>query len=173
MVSPTYRSGSFPQINSSAWQAFLLESLCGILTIAWYILVLSERLTFNVLTGLTSLTDALSDDPNRGRDEFRVTFDEAESPFARQHDGTQLPRNRFESASLHRSQDRHCLPVSKYDTRWTPALAGMASRVLRFRRRETPCACTDDFSPTLIPAATLAVTDTRKRELSAEQYPCL
>ena len=87
MVTPTYSSGSFSQMNPSAWQAFLLESLCGILTITWYILVLAERLRFNVLAGLTSLTDALSDDPSGGRDGFRVMFDEAESSFARQHDG--------------------------------------------------------------------------------------
>jgi hypothetical protein len=83
---PFNGSGSFPERNPSGWRAFFLESLCGTLTVTWYIFALAERSTFRVLTHLTNFTDAFSDDPTRDGGQFIALFDERESSGFQRHE---------------------------------------------------------------------------------------
>lgn len=109
-------TGQFPksQTNPCQWRAFLLESLCGILTIAWYLFALAERFTFRALTRLTKFADAFSDDPSKGAGEFSVLFDEAESSFELEYERTNSYRYELEPARLDRPQNAHRRSGSPY-----------------------------------------------------------
>ena len=86
MGIPSNKSSIISQVKSGGWRIFLLEYLCGVLTVAWYLFALAERSTFRVLTSLTKYADSFSDDPSRGGGEFCVLFDDPESSFALERD---------------------------------------------------------------------------------------
>jgi hypothetical protein len=72
MAIPSNRSGNFSQGNPCGWRALFLESLCGTLTVAWYLVALAERSIFSALTHLTDFTDAFLDGPTRDGGQFDV-----------------------------------------------------------------------------------------------------
>jgi hypothetical protein len=114
MAFPSNRSGNFSQATPCAWRAFLLESLCGILTIVWYLFALAERWTSRGLARLTKFADTFSNDPTRGAGQFNVLFDEAESAFALDHDLTYAPCYEFEPVKTNRSQIAHRRPGASF-----------------------------------------------------------
>lgn len=127
MVIPSNRSGGLPQSQTSPsqWRAFLLESLCGILTLTWYLFALAEGSSFRGLTRLTKFAEAFSDDPSRGGGEFGVLIDEAESSFEPRYDRTHASGYELESARLDQSQDAHPRPGSRYHISWILILASL------------------------------------------------
>jgi len=159
MAIPFNRSGSYSQTHPCAWRAFLLESLCGLLTIVWYLFALAERLTFKGLTRLSRFTDSFSNDPTKGAGQFNVLFDEAESSFALQHDRTLAPCYELEPVRIDRLQSAHRRPGSQFHISWILILACLTGMSLRPCQSKTPRGPTANSIAVSVPDAMLAVAD--------------
>ncbi|MFZ2020303.1 MAG: hypothetical protein WBA18_03200 [Terracidiphilus sp.] len=159
MAFPSNRSGSFSQTHPCAWRAFLLGSLCGILTIIWYLFALAERLTFKGLTRLSRFADSFSNDPTKGAGQFNVLFDEAESSFALQHDCTYAPCYEFEPVRIDRSQSAHRRPGSQFHISWILMLASLTGLSLHPCQSQTADGTTATSIAASISDATVAVAE--------------
>ncbi len=83
MVMPSNRSSSSPppQEQTFVWRTFLLEVLCGLLTVAWCLLALPEMFLLRALTRLGKAVDSSSDNVSKDVGERSVLPEEAESSF--------------------------------------------------------------------------------------------
>jgi hypothetical protein len=88
-------------MSTQRWHEFLIESLCGMLTVTWWLFALAERSTLRGLRRLTQLADALSHEPDKGADSFGVVFDEANLSFVPRHGDTYAAWNELEPKRLY------------------------------------------------------------------------
>jgi hypothetical protein len=163
MSTPSKRSRSVSQFQTSVcgWREFLLESLCGVLTVAWYLLALAERSTFQGLRRLTRFADALSDDPSNSGDQFDVVFDQPELAFAMQHDDIHASCHERETMRLAQSPNPYPLSEGWYHISWILILAGLTRLGLLCSQAQVALGSALGSAEVIISEAETTVTDTR------------
>ena len=170
MLIPSRNSGDFTQSRTKPcqWRAFLLESLCGILTVTWYVFALAEKSTFSGLTRLTKFADAYSEDPGKGGGEFSVLLDEAESSLELQYESTHAFSYEVEAARLNPAQNAHPLSGSRYHISCILILAGLTGLDLRPCQSQAIYGSLPDTTGAINHDAKVALIDTSESMSKAE-----
>jgi hypothetical protein len=109
MASNESNTYSRSQVQAYGWRAFLLEFLCGMIAITWYLLFLAERIILRWLTRLEKLVTPPSDDPPVYGNAQNVLAQEERSTFRQLAE--EVPTGSYElsrvgvnkSASFHRT----------------------------------------------------------------------
>jgi hypothetical protein len=169
MEIPPNRSGSFSQKDPRAWRAFILEFLCGVLTVTWYVFALAEKWTFNVLTGLTGFAHAFFVGTTRDCGQFKVPFDEAEL-FAEQHDCAHVSSYEFKPSGFDRSENQYRRPGSRDHMTWVLSLASSTGLSLGPGKGQTIYCSIGDPAAASIADANVIATKTSKGALEAEWH---
>lgn len=87
MVPHSYQSQPYPLsvLSRSGWRVFFIDFIFGLLTVAWYVLMRAEQMTFRWLHEIEKFVAPEVDEEHVYDQRQEVPFDEEEPPFNEAH----------------------------------------------------------------------------------------